>query len=156
MKAYIWVCRNDVSHYTVIDLEHLPSGATSHFLEEFRVQGTVITEWLRMDLDRAVAAVERINARDYDEDALRLVSHLASFAENAPPADEPRDLLLAVTATRASLDRVKSAVAQELRGDCGLPYQRARVHPGGDSLPTSASTRPVAQMTQVPAPSGRR
>lgn len=116
MKAYIWVCRNDVSHYTVIDLEHLPSGATSHFLEEFRVQGTVITEWLRMDLDRAVAAVERINARDYDEDALRLVSHLASFAENAPPADEPRDLLLAVTATRASLDRVKSAVAQELWG----------------------------------------
>lgn len=64
MKAYIWVCRNDVSHYTVIDLEHLPSGSTSHFLEEFRVQGTVITEWLRMDLDRAVATVERINARD--------------------------------------------------------------------------------------------
>lgn len=117
MKAYIWVCRNDVSHYTIIDLEHLPSGATSHFVEEFHLQGIAITEWLRSDLDRAVDTVARINASDYDQNALRLLSHLASFAENAPPADEPRDLLLAVTATRASLDRVKSAVAQELWGN---------------------------------------
>ncbi len=125
MRAYIWVCRNDVSHYTVIDLEHLPSGATSHFLEEFRVQGTVITEWLRMDLDRAVATVERINARDYGEDALRLVSHLASFAENAPPADEPRDTwgafddLLARGSHGTPVGESKPHVSQEVLGQRG-------------------------------------
>ena len=111
-----WICvldsEDQTTHSAIVDLEKLPPGANANRVALFDAQGIDIGKDLQSDIARASALINGIARSQYTPEALRLISDIASFVENAPPADQDKDLLIAVTAGSAHILRTSPEVAE--------------------------------------------
>lgn len=111
-KAYLCVVRKSPpASVATIDLEKLPPGASSSIVVDFKNHGVDIGSWLQEDLDRSAKIAENIKNRIYGAEELNFISHVASFFENLPPADEEKDLVFFAIQGQSDILRTSPAVA---------------------------------------------
>ena len=118
-KYFLAASNGQAFHRAILDLDHLPSGASSDLAAHPWKQGLEITGWLEADIERFIRLIDQIASHKYTSETLEFISNLASFWENLPPADVEKHAFLGGAPERVDFVRTSEEVATDMYAKCG-------------------------------------